>query len=200
MTFQNSRGDFDAPVGVVVVLEDRAAEDADFEVVDVDVREDGVFEVSPQSVLGTLVEAVHLWGDVGVGERVRVGPRGFRQAAPQEIGAACDVATVESVALVQLVADLGVGGKPRVLGEGDAGAAEAFEAASVDVPADPEREAAHSRFRIPGALIARCLAVRDRGCRPASWACHLEGAEMVRGTGGLRRGPAPASGAGAFPA
>lgn len=117
-------GQGDAAVCAVIGVEDRAAKDAGPQVLDVVVFVEGVFEAAPDPVLFALVEVVHLWGDVGVVEGVLVGLLCFGQGSPGEVGAAGDVAAVQPVAFVQFVADLGVGGKPWVLGEGEVGAAE----------------------------------------------------------------------------
>ena len=80
--------DRDAAEHPVVGVEDRAAVDADLEVVDVDVGEHRVLEPAPEPFLGALVEVVHLRRDVREEERVLVRLLRLGLRAPAQVGAA----------------------------------------------------------------------------------------------------------------
>ena len=124
----------------VIRLEYWSAESADFQILDIHVRENCVLQLPPHTVAGALVEVVHLRGDVGVVEGVGVGLLRDGKTSPHEVGPPREVSAVEVVVEVELIADLVVLADLRVLDELDPLPAEPLERAAVDVPGYLERE------------------------------------------------------------
>ena len=101
--------DQDAPILRIILREDRPSHDRNAQVLDVHILVDGIFELAPKARPPGLVVTLMMGCDVREEEGVTLGAFRLLERSPTEVGPSGDVAPIELVVLVNLVAGLELG-------------------------------------------------------------------------------------------